>query len=57
VLRRAPISVVIGAPLRAQGEDWAAAVKLRDAARGEILRHCGEPDLTGGRPADEPAPG
>ena len=45
VLRRAAVSVVIGAPIVADGSDWAAAVKLRDAARAEILRSCGEPDL------------
>jgi hypothetical protein len=27
------------------GDSWAVAVQLRDAARTEILRHCGEPDL------------
>jgi len=44
-LRRAAVSVTIGAPIAPEGDDWAAAVKLRDAARTEILRHCGEPDL------------
>jgi 1-acyl-sn-glycerol-3-phosphate acyltransferase len=44
-LRRASVSVTVGAPIRPEGEDWAAAVKLRDAVRAEILRHCGEPDL------------
>ena len=44
-LRRAPVAVTIGAPIRADGGDWAAAVKLRDAVRGEILRSCGEPDI------------
>jgi acyl carrier protein len=44
-LRRHPISVTIGAPIAPDGTDWNAAVKLRDRARGEILRHCGEPDL------------
>ncbi len=43
--RRGTISVVIGAPLAPEGADWSAAIKLRDAARAEILRHCGEPDL------------
>jgi acyl carrier protein len=47
-LRRAPISVVAGAPIAPEGTDWAAAVKLRDAVRAQILRHCGEPDLAGG---------
>jgi len=44
-LRRAAISVTIGAPIAPEGEDWAAAVRLRDAVRAEILRRCGEPDL------------
>ena len=44
-LRRASVSVTIGAPILADGTDWAAAVKLRDAVRADILQHCGEPDL------------
>jgi 1-acyl-sn-glycerol-3-phosphate acyltransferase len=43
--RRGTISVIIGAPLSPAGADWSAAIRLRDAARAEILRHCGEPDL------------
>jgi 1-acyl-sn-glycerol-3-phosphate acyltransferase len=38
-------SISIGAPLILEGTDWNAAVKLRDHARAEILRGCGEPDL------------
>jgi acyl carrier protein len=49
-LRRAAVTVSIGAPILAEGPDWAAAVKLRDAVRAEILRTCGEPDL-----AEKPA--
>jgi 1-acyl-sn-glycerol-3-phosphate acyltransferase len=48
VFHRGPIRVVFGDPIRPQGRDWSAAVKLRDAAREEILRHCGEPDLSAG---------
>ena len=44
--RRGAIRVTIGAPLRPHGKDWTAALALRDAARAEILRHCGEPDLS-----------
>jgi 1-acyl-sn-glycerol-3-phosphate acyltransferase len=44
-LRRAPVSVTIGAPVAPEGSDWNAAVKLRDVVRAEILKHCGEPDL------------
>ena len=53
-LRRASVSVTVSAPIRPEGADWAAAIKLRDAARGEILRHCGEPDLVTGRSGAEP---
>ncbi|MDP3542675.1 MAG: lysophospholipid acyltransferase family protein, partial [Elusimicrobiota bacterium] len=42
--RRGPLSVAFGPPLEPEGRDWAAAVRLRDAARAEILRGCGEPD-------------
>jgi len=44
-LRRAAVSVTIGAPIPPEGSDWAAAIRLRDAVRAEILRTCGEPDL------------
>jgi 1-acyl-sn-glycerol-3-phosphate acyltransferase len=50
-VHRGAVRVRIGAPLAAQGTDWAAAVKLRDAARAEILRHAGEPDLIAATPA------
>ncbi len=43
--RRAPVAVTFGAPVAPEGEDWNAAVRLRDRVRAEILRHCGEPDL------------
>ena len=43
--RRGALVITIAAPLAPQGSDWNAAVALRDAARAEILRHCGEPDL------------
>jgi 1-acyl-sn-glycerol-3-phosphate acyltransferase len=44
--RRHAISVAVGEPIRPQGEGWNAAVALRDAAREQILRRCGEPDLS-----------
>ena len=44
--RRGTLRVTIGAPLQPQGSDWPAALALRDAARAEILRHCGEPELS-----------
>jgi 1-acyl-sn-glycerol-3-phosphate acyltransferase len=44
--RRHPIAVTIGAPIAPDGEDWNAAVRLRDRVRAEVLRACGEPDLS-----------
>ena len=49
-IRRGVITVTIGKPIRPEGSGWPAAVTLRDRAREEILRHCGEPDLAGTRP-------
>jgi 1-acyl-sn-glycerol-3-phosphate acyltransferase len=43
--QRGTVSVTIGAPIMPQGADWGAAVALRDAARAQILRYTGEPDL------------
>jgi 1-acyl-sn-glycerol-3-phosphate acyltransferase len=48
--RRGTIAVTIGSPAfsRASGGDaFAQAVALRDAARAQILAHCGEPDGAG----------
>jgi len=45
VLRPGRASISIGTPLLPEGADWNAVVKLRDRARAEILRGCGEPDL------------
>ena len=42
--------LTIGAPFTPASTDWQAALKLRDAARAHILRHCGEPDLAGEAP-------
>lgn len=49
-IRRGVINITVGQPVRAKGSGWTEAVKLRDKAREEILRHCGEPDLAGTRP-------
>jgi 1-acyl-sn-glycerol-3-phosphate acyltransferase len=38
------IRVTVGAPMRPQGDDWGAAVALRDVVRTQIARYCGEPD-------------
>ncbi|MDO8930917.1 MAG: AMP-binding protein [Rhodocyclaceae bacterium] len=43
--RRVAVALTIGAPLVPVGGDWTAAVRLRDAARREILAYCGESDL------------
>ncbi len=45
--RRLPVRAVVGTPLAvpAGEEPFSAAVQLRDAARAQILRHCGEPEL------------
>ena len=45
LFRRGAITVHIGAPIRPAGEDFEAAVALRDATREKILERCGEPDL------------
>ncbi|MFZ5594620.1 MAG: AMP-binding protein [Pseudomonadota bacterium] len=44
--RRGAIIITIDEPIRPEGTDWSAALRLRDAARTEILRHCGEADLS-----------
>ncbi len=43
--RRTIVTVRVCRPIAPQGEDWDAAVALRDAVRAEILTYCGEPDL------------
>lgn len=45
--RRLPVRAVVGAPLAIPvGDDaFGAALRLREAARAYVLRHCGEPDL------------
>jgi fatty-acyl-CoA synthase len=39
------IEVWIGDPIRAEGEGWQAALRLRDQAADAIAAHCGEPRL------------
>jgi 1-acyl-sn-glycerol-3-phosphate acyltransferase len=43
--RRGAIGVTFGPALVPEGSDWAAAIRLRDAARALIQQHAGEPDL------------
>jgi 1-acyl-sn-glycerol-3-phosphate acyltransferase len=45
--RRGTVAVIVGGPLECGGQDWNAALKIRDRARQEILSHLGEPDLVG----------
>ena len=45
VPRPGRVAISIGVPLIAEGVGWNAAMTLRDRARVEILRGCGEPDL------------
>ena len=51
--RRGAIVLTVGEPLRPDHDldPWKAAVKLREAARDHILRHCGESDLAANRAA------
>ncbi|MGR4870663.1 AMP-binding protein [Variovorax sp. LARHSF232] len=42
--RRVPIDVMVSAPIRPDGDDWSASIRLRDAVRAEILNRCAEPD-------------
>jgi hypothetical protein len=43
--RRTAICMAIGEPIVLTGTDFAAVLRLRDAARAVILAGCGEPDL------------
>jgi 1-acyl-sn-glycerol-3-phosphate acyltransferase len=43
--RRAAIALTFGEPIAPDGDDWNAALRLRDRVRAQILKHCGEPDL------------
>lgn len=46
--RRGSITVTIGKPIVPDDKGWAAALRLRNTARAEISRQCGEPDLAPG---------
>ena len=41
-----PVAPIVSKPVEPVGSDWTGAITLRDAARAEILRLCGEPDLS-----------
>ncbi len=42
--RRGSVRIRVGEPLLPEGRDWAAALRLRDQARADMLSRCGEPD-------------
>jgi 1-acyl-sn-glycerol-3-phosphate acyltransferase len=44
--RRGDVSIRVGPLLTPDGKDFAAAVRLREKTRAEILANCGEPDAT-----------
>ncbi len=46
---RATVWLDIAPPIHPEGQAFEAAVSLRDRARAEILKRCGEPDLAGER--------
>ena len=43
--RKVPLTLEIGPLLEAHGKDWVSALHLRDQARMEMLKLCGEHDL------------
>jgi 1-acyl-sn-glycerol-3-phosphate acyltransferase len=43
--RRGAVQVTVSPPIMPDGDDFAAALRLRDATRARILEFCGEPDL------------
>ncbi len=45
--RRGAISVQVGKPIVPRNSNWSEAIRLRDTARAQILKRCGEPDLAG----------
>jgi 1-acyl-sn-glycerol-3-phosphate acyltransferase len=53
-IRRGMVQIRIGTPIVPAGTDWTAAVALRDAARAQLLRLCGEPDLESEAPFTRP---
>ncbi|MCP1726784.1 1-acyl-sn-glycerol-3-phosphate acyltransferase [Natronospira proteinivora] len=45
--RPSRIEIRIGRPIEAKGEDWDAALDLRDRSRVWVLEQCGEADIAG----------
>ena len=50
---RGRINVTICPPITPSGEGWQVALNLRNAARTEIARYCGEPDLVEGEQIED----
>jgi len=46
LFRRSRLNITFSKPVEPAGSDWTGAIALRDSARTEILRLCGEPDLS-----------
>jgi 1-acyl-sn-glycerol-3-phosphate acyltransferase len=44
--RRGAVKVTICPAIAPRGSDWSAALELRQRVRDQVLRHCGEPDLS-----------
>lgn len=42
--RHGAVSVRVGSPMVPDGDDFGAAIRLRNRVRADILAHCGEPD-------------
>ena len=51
--RRGCIDVTIRPPVMPSGKGWQVALDLRDAARIEVAKYCGEPDLVEGTDGEE----
>ena len=41
------IHVEVGEPMHPEGDDWHAALELRNRCRAWIIERSGEPDVTG----------
>jgi 1-acyl-sn-glycerol-3-phosphate acyltransferase len=46
IFRRGPIELEVVPAVLPDGDDWPAALRLRDRVRAAMLERCGEPDLT-----------
>lgn len=46
--RHGSVTVHFGEPVRPEGNDFTAALRLRNKVRAALLAHCGEPDLDTG---------